>query len=381
MRIVLASDYIYPLGGAENHVFGLASLLEEAGHEVRLFGTQSPPGKTVLATRIYDPRWSFKLKRLIEEFRPHLLHVHNFSYVLSPSIMVAANRAGVPVVLTVHDAHLLCPRTWLVDRHGIPCGRGMGPHCFFGLCAYRPYFLYVHLKLLLHNRFVDRHVTRIIAPSRFLHALLAKRFGWEKLAHIPYFSNLKGVSSPFIPHNGTILYCGKLVPEKGVDVLIKALPDIAEVVGRHVRLLLVGEGPEKHKLIRLASHLGVEEMVEFLGSVPHEEVTEYYKRSRVVCVPSLWQENFPLVAIEAYLHQRPIVASRIGGLPEMVREGVTGFLFRPGDPRDLAEKVVALLTDDALALRMSQNMGHWRPFLEPDEYRERLIAVYASSLR
>lgn len=380
MRIIMASDYIFPLGGAEIHLMDLASLLEKAGHQVRLLGAAKAPGKWVLLTRIYDPRWAQRLKDLADDFKPDILHVHHFSYLLSPSILKVAQKSGLPVVLTVHDAHLLCPRTWLVDKNGKICQQTMGPHCLFRGCALKPYHLYVYGKLLLHRRAVTECVDRIIAPSQFLENLLAEVFGPEKVINLPNFSPAFHHDPIPIPRRPVLLYCGKLTKEKGVDILIKALPEIARATGDEVKLIVLGDGPERQRLENMAKALKVREKVDFVGIVPHQEVSKFYRQARVVCIPSLCQENFPTSAIEAYLHARPILASRIGGLPEMVEDGITGFLFRPGDPHDLAVKAVRMLSEEGLVDGMSRNMAFHRPFLEREEYLARLVRIYESLL-
>jgi glycosyltransferase involved in cell wall biosynthesis len=374
----LASDYLYPIGGAEIHMLDLASLLERGGHQVRLLGAEKPPGKSVLLTRIYDPRWATRLKKLVSEFKPHVIHVHNFSYVLSGSVLRMAKTAGLPVVLTVHDAHLLCPRTWLVNKEGIPCTKAMGPHCIIDGCALKPYFLYVYGKLLLHRKAVMTYVDKIIAPSRFLHRLLTEAFGEHKVINLPYFSPIKPFYPLPLPEKPRILYCGKLVPEKGVDVLIKALPAIVRAISDDVKLTVVGDGPERRRLEDLAMALGLRHFVDFVGWVPHNEVSKYYQLAWLICVPSLWQENFPLVAIESYMHGRPILGSRIGGLPELIKDGITGYLFRPGDPDDLASKAVRMLSERKLVEDMGRNMFSHLPFLDSEYFIDKLIKLYQS---
>lgn len=150
-----------------------------------------------------------------------------------------------------------------------------------------------------------------------------------------------------------ILFVGTLRPVKGVKYLIEAMSIINHVDDR-VRLLLVGGGEERGNLEILAKRLAVADKVNFMGKVPHQKVPEFMSASDVFVLPSL-SEGFPLTILEAMASGLPVVASRVGGLPEIIQEGKNGFLTEPGNPKDIAEKVLGVLGNSQLRRRMSSH--------------------------
>jgi len=147
---------------------------------------------------------------------------------------------------------------------------------------------------------------------------------------------------------------GRHVPEKGFDLAIEAL---ARVLGRipDARLMIVGDGPARASLERRASDLGVAGRTEFLGWVPPDEVPDVLDRSTIMLVPSRWEEPFGLVAVEAALAGRPVVATRTGGLSEVVLDGRTGIVVPVDDVEAMADAMMQLLGDRDLAIKLGRN--------------------------
>ncbi len=151
----------------------------------------------------------------------------------------------------------------------------------------------------------------------------------------------------------TVIAAGRLVPEKGLDVLVQAF---AMVAARHreARLVVVGDGTELQPLQRLAVDSGIGDRVEFCGRLPHPESVKLVRSAWVSCVPSLWEEPFGMIAAESQVHGVAVIASRTGGLAEIVADEVTGYLVPPGDPAAIAGRLDTLLGDRAAA----QAIGH-----------------------
>lgn len=139
-----------------------------------------------------------------------------------------------------------------------------------------------------------------------------------------------------------LLTLGVLSRQKGVDLAIEAL---AKLLPRYpqLRLLVVGSGDYEGGLRRLARKLGVEAAVHFIGSVPHEQTAEFYNAADLFLLPTLREEGFANVILEAMASERPVIASRIGGNPEAVLDGETGFLIPPGDVKALGERIADCL--------------------------------------
>jgi glycosyltransferase involved in cell wall biosynthesis len=152
------------------------------------------------------------------------------------------------------------------------------------------------------------------------------------------------------PAQRMILFCGRLVSGKGLAVLIQALPDVR---GDWV-LKIAGDGPERGRLGDLVRTLRLAQRVRYLGRVNREEMVDLYREATVVVVPSIWPEPLGMVGLEALSHGRPVVGSAVGGITEWLIENETGLTVRPGDPRELADRINRLLDDPELARRLGQ---------------------------
>jgi glycogen(starch) synthase len=175
---------------------------------------------------------------------------------------------------------------------------------------------------------------------------------------------------PFDPP--VVLLLGRLVPVKGFDVALRACATVLRELP-DVTVALAGDGPERNALGALVDELGLGDAVERLGGVPMDEVAAVLRRATVVVVPSRYEEPFGLVAVEAGLAGRPVVASRMGGLPEVVEDGRNGLLVPPDDPDALAGAVLAVLRDPALAARLGDE---GRARAERDFGLDRHVAAY-----
>jgi N-acetyl-alpha-D-glucosaminyl L-malate synthase BshA len=150
-----------------------------------------------------------------------------------------------------------------------------------------------------------------------------------------------------------ILYVGRLEPVKGVRYLVQAVRILINRGFRNMKLLIVGDGSEKRYLEELVKKLGLEDYIVFVGRAPHDKIPEYMASADLLVLPSL-SEGFPNTIIEAMAMGLPVIASRVGGLPWIIKDGENGFLVEPRNPRDIAEKIILLLTNDDLRVYMSR---------------------------
>jgi glycosyltransferase involved in cell wall biosynthesis len=314
-----------------------------------------------LFSRWLNPWAYWRTQRAIAAFKPDVLHLHGCSRNLSPSPAIAAGRAGVPVVMTVHDAHLVCPKTWMVYADGEPCRLGFGRKCLTSNCVtwrrgpgYAPYHALKWCKVGVHRRLLRRNVTRFVSPSQWLARWLAASLGDEKVVHIPMFAPDRPAAMRRDPENGLrLLYAGRLSSEKGVDTLLRALPLTTES-SPDVALDVVGGGPDERSLQALSADLGLSERVRFRGAVTASELDGYYRSAFAVIMPSRWMENAPLVAYEAMGSGVPVIASDRGGLQELIEPGRNGLLFAPDDHVALANGILRLAGDAELGDRLSR---------------------------
>lgn len=378
MRIlVLHSRYRSGYASGENRVVDdEARLLSEAGHSVEVFspGIGTPSGTQLVrvgARVIWSRHAAVAVRRLMSRFRPDIVHCHNLFPALSPSVLrEVSGRAAL--AMTLHNYRLLClPGT--LFRDGRPChdcvGRSLWPgvlhRCYQGSV---PASAALATSLTLHRRLrTFQDVDLYLAISRFVrnrHIQAGVRS--ERIVVKPHFTWPAKARGSAGEH---FLYLGRLSPEKGVDTLMDTWH------GVDARLLVVGEGPDA-PLLRSISPPNVE----FLRTVPPDRVRTLIRSARAILVPSRSDEGAGRVVLEAYASGVPVIASRVGGLPEAVVEGTTGVLVPPGDVSAWRAAVESLLDD-----RESERMGkagleRWMAEYSPERGLARLEAAYRSAM-
>lgn len=208
----------------------------------------------------------------------------------------------------------------------------------------------------LIGRFVTPRADLVIANSQFTKGL-ALSFGAKPGRVLIAMSRPRWdarVQVTPLPPEPRVLFAGRLYPEKGVDVLLEAMARVRAEVP-NCELLIAGEGPSREELERQCQRLSIEKFIHFSGVLDEARLHDAYVASYVVVLPSLFAEGWSQALTEAALLGRPLVASDIGALNEVVRHNVSGLLVRPGDPVELAEAIIAILKNQEMAVRMSRS--------------------------
>ncbi|WP_129779392.1 glycosyltransferase [Peristeroidobacter soli] len=363
MRVLLAHNFYRSTApSGEDTVYKEErALLERNGVEVIPYERQSDDldaaGVLKLARSALDASWSVaaarELSGLIGRTRPDVAHFHNTFPLISPSAYGACVAAGVPVVQTLHNYRLICPGAMLY-REGVPCEDCVGKSLLPALRhrCYRhslPATASV-VNMLWNNRRRGTYsslVQRYVALTEFAR----ERFiaGGLPSDRIEVKPNALTVSPPAgAGQGGYAVFVGRLSTEKGVHTLLEAwqaLPD--------VRLKVAGDGPLRAELEAKASQRGLN--VEFLGRLERSHVANVVGEASMAIVPSRWFEGFPMVVVEAFACGTPVVASRLGSLAEIVREGINGRLFTAGDPQALSTAVRAMFDAPDALKQMRKN--------------------------
>jgi len=330
------------------------------------------------AKSIYSIESRTKIRQLIRRTCPDIAHAHNVYHHLSPSVLAGIKSEGVPVVMTLHDLKLLCPARTMVSD-GRVCERCKGGNlhnvirrrCMKGSLALSS-LIYaesaIHRALDVYRNNVDR----FIAPSRFLISKFVE-WGWREsdIAYIPNYVDASR-TVPEYSAGRAILYLGRLSEEKGLATLIRA------AATARVPISLVGSGPIDEELKRLATALGAD--VSFLGFKTGPELWRLIGSSRAIVLPSEVYENAPLSILEAYATGKPVIGARIGGIPELIRDGETGWLFESGDATALADALAKVAgAPDTVIANLGRAARRWtEEEFTPGRHFERLIGLYAS---
>lgn len=367
MKILFLNNFYYLRGGSERVLFDEMRLLREAGHEVAIysrgheknepaefarffpapleterFGLSCASVRTVKEL-IYSSNAREGLREVIKCFNPDIAHAHNIYGRLSLSVLDELKSTGVPVVMTLHDLKMLCP-SYLMLNKGKVCELCKGGHyanAFLTRChkgSYPASFVYALESWINHTFGKYDSVHRFITPSRFLRDKCVE-YGCDevKIEYIPNFVDPSWMAE--CPAGGEyLLYMGRLSREKGINTLLRAYGHLKSPIP----LKIIGEGPERRAFEREASDAGLQ--ATFTGYLGGSQLKEALAGSRVVVVPSECYENAPMSILEAMAHGKPVIGARIGGIPEMIDDGVTGYLFEPGNAADLQCKLEQFLS-------------------------------------
>ena len=358
MKIVQANKFLYPNGGADRYCCSLIEELPKIGIETIPFGMHdsknidSPWKKyftenikyhniglsyfKVAHRLIWNKEASKKFAQLLYDSKANLVHAHNIYHQLSPSILIAAKDKKIPIIMTLHDYKLICPN-YLLFTHGQPCERcvkGSAWNCLKYNCYYSyPRSFLAALETYINNRGLHIYrdnVNLFISPSEYLKQKMIE--GGYPADKITVLVNPAPSYLPQ-PDGQNLLYFGRLSTEKGVDVLIRALQLTDE------KLDIAGHGDDEDKLKTLVKELGLENRVTFHGYLGGELLEKFKREAKAVILPSVWAENMSLVLLESLAYGKIIIASDSGGTPELITDDQTGFLFKPGDVNELAEKI------------------------------------------
>ena len=339
------------------NLYAPASVLRSIGElrTVQLHDTEDAPEKKFSFFRTFRNRAVLEcFKKTLLEFRPHVIHIHHTLY-LSGELIFIAKQQGIPVVLTLHDYWFLCHKLHMVDSWGNQCSgpRGSAKCALCFLSEKKGALGLVNacllgMPLLYRTRYQKKVLDSadfLVVPAGFFRDILSRYLkSVQKIRIIPY-----GISTPQTPHSPGLsiskpirfAYLGTIKPHKGIDILIDAFNALAPEESACLDIYGHVKAGDKYGLEMLQKcHEG---RIRFRGSYNNQNVETILKRSDVVIVPSIWRETGPLVALEALANGRPVIASNLGGMAEIIQEGENGFLFTPGNRTSLLERIRAIL--------------------------------------
>jgi glycosyltransferase involved in cell wall biosynthesis len=401
MRILLINNTHTIKGGADRVYFNTGKLLEDNHHDVQYFSTfdqidvESDYSKYFVkisnkrnadfATKvsgvkdyIYNKEAYSNLFKLIEDFKPDIAHIHLFCGGLSTSILKALKINKVPIIQTVHDYRLLCPANALLDSKNQICEKCKNKsyyQCSFKKCVDGNFFYSTMVTLEAYYR------KYVVNPLDFIdHFVFVSHF--SQLKHIEFDSRYKAKSShlynftaipdeyPSVIKGKYLLYFGRLSREKGLTSLINAATETKNL------LKIVGSGPLYKEILELASE---NRFVEVLGHQSGNMLTDLIKNSSFVIVPSEWYENNPMTVLEAFAQGKPVIGARIGGIPEIVKDSKTGFLFDSRNIIDLKETILkAQQLSESNYLEMSANSRRFaQSYFSSDVHYHKLMGIYS----
>ncbi|OAV75532.1 GDP-mannose-dependent alpha-mannosyltransferase [Bacteroidales bacterium Barb7] len=401
MKILQINKYYYQKGGAETVFFNTIKLLQENGHTVIPFSLKSDRNKPSdyssffvdypelsesgllskienLPAFIYNREAARQLERLLQKEKPDLAHIHLLFNSLSVSILPVLRNYKIPVVMTVHDYRLICPAYTFTDGNGNICEKCLKRksywQCTANKCSKRniPNSLLLSAEAYFRKYFLSPadYINRFIFVSRFSrdkHIEASAAFG-GKSAFLYNFTSVK--NNDAVRKSDYILYFGRLSEEKGISTLTDAIE------GTRINLKIVGTGPLSDRLKK--DNPGVE----FTGFKSGDELKKYIQEALFVVVPSEWYENNPMTVIESMTLGTPVIGSRIGGIPELVHDGETGFLFEAKSSAKLKEvlkKALSIPHEDYEQMCLAASHFAKENF-SADTHYQKLLQLYNTTI-
>jgi glycosyltransferase involved in cell wall biosynthesis len=400
LRILICSSFFPPhyLGGAELIACKQATIAQQMGHDVRVFSGRLGGGwfrthrvthergalpitrVSLAAQDISGTSWDFESPdisrefcRTLDDFTPDVVHFHNI-VGLSLGMIDECYRRRIPMVMTLHDYWGICFKNTLLKNNGNICKQGglVCLDCREMLAGRLPLPSPVrnaHILLAL------RQVDRLITPSRYVAAQYAANgIRNDQITVIPNGIDVEN----FAPAQRgtaelTLGFIGHLGKHKGLEVLLHAL---SLMDARQVRLLVVGTGEEAEWLRTFCHERGLDPYVTFVGHVENRRIAAIYRQIDVLVVPSVWPENSPVTITEAMASGVPVIASDVGGISELVEDGVTGYLIPLRDSLAIAERIQRFLARPELLKTMGERARAKIQVSQMRQQVERIVEVY-----
>lgn len=399
MKILQVNKFFYRKGGSEVYLFSLIDGLKESGHIVAEFAmhdlknkqsdwedyftsavdydTSNVFKKSLFAGRIiYSLEARRNIGRLLDRYRPDLVHLHIFQHQLSPSILPEIKKRNIPIVYTAHDLKIACPNYKMFSQGRVceECRGGQYYNCFTRRCVKNSALksMVNVFEMYFHHwkKYYDL-IDVIITPSEFYRRKFIE-FGIpeKKIIHIPNFVDEKKFL-PVYTHEGYFIFLGRLSEEKGILTLLQAMKSVPDG-----KLIIIGTGPLEDKIRDEIASLHLSN-VRLAGFQSGESLHRYISNAMFSVIPSEWYENGPLSLLESFAYGKPVIGADIGGIPEHISHGKDGLIFKSNNPADLADTINCLLHEQCDAAAMGRKARRKiEEIFNKKKHLSRMIAVY-----
>ena len=392
MRILMVNKFLYRRGGAESFTIELGEQLQKMGHEVEYFGMYDEKNTHFNKSGLYASPTDFhelkfdtisypfkiirsndnfvKMKRLIDDFKPDIIHLNNFNYQLTPSIIDAAKEKNVPVVFTAHDSQFVCPNHLMYDFNSnsicTKCIRdGNMKHCAETECIHGSFAKSV-LGTVEGTYYQKKdsydYISRIVCPSKFMKKIYDSdslfRF-YEKTIYLQNYTN--DISKKKVKREDYIFYFGRLSPEKGMNNIIKA----AELLPNE-RFVCAGSGPSE------ADMKGVPNL-ELVGFKKGEDLHDLIRKAKLVILPSTCYENCPLAVIEAQKLGAAVLVPSYGGAAELTD---SEFQIKDTSPEKLVNAIQKALEKGNLEMMRKDSAKRSKEYMLLPDFAEKMVNIY-----
>ncbi len=383
MKVLAITSVGYEAGGAETILVKINTYLLARGYIIKTltsdlgtdkehfndytFKNISSTGPLKLFFFLFNPSSFLILKRVLKEYKPDLIHLH-VMHEITPSVLFLLKK--YPTVMTLHGAETFLSKLvlWKLKpenfKHHVYDKKDLN---IVGKLTYR----YFNTIQKLFYKIALKNVDIFIAPSKYFQNIAKNDV--SPIIHLSNFIQLRKFHE--LKNNYNLLFVGRLEKIKGVEFLIQAIDVIIKVFPQ-TTLTIIGDGRSKTDLFNLTKKLRLEKYIQFRGWVEHKDLDAYYEKASIVVVPSISAEAFGLVILEAMSVGRPVVGTKVGGIPEIIDDEINGYLVEPNNPEQIADKVIKLFQQEILLTELGRNARKKAEEFNVEKYMENLEKVY-----
>ena len=396
MKILMVNKFLYPRGGCETYMLKLSEELKAKGHEIEYFGMYDQNNTVGNSKGLYTTNMDFhskglarflypfkiiysleayrKISKVLDDFKPDIVHMNNINFQLTPSMIYAIKKRNIPLVQTVHDYQMICPNHLLYSFGEVkPCERcinGSKFNCFKHSCIHgsRAKSLIGAIEAKLYSILKTyKKVDLYVCPSKFLEnkLLSASDIYQGKTFAIHNFIEKKPIPQALNEDKPYVAFASRLSKEKGVTLLAEAakmLPD--------VQFVIAGNGPDDEALKNIPN-------VTMKGFITGDELISLIANARVMILPSVWYENCPLNILETHSFGVPVITMNSGGMAELVEDGKTGLLVHEPTATAISTAIKKCFDDEEFYSQLRQNCAKRRDeIIEVGAYCDVLIDKY-----
>ncbi|WP_166959995.1 glycosyltransferase family 4 protein [Yeosuana marina] len=397
MRVLQINKFLYNMGGAETYMFKLSEALKELGHEVKFWGMKHSKNiiedefdcfadciefyelssiQKITATHntIYSKKNIKKINYFLDQWMPDIVHIHNYNFQLTPSILKVFHKRNIKVVQTIHDSQMVCPyhRLYNFQREStcVKCVEGSFSNCIKDKCFDNSLFKstigalesYLYHGLNYYNKYINHY----ISPSQFLKNLVSKRVN-QTIEVIPNFVDVLLNQKELINNKDSyFLYYGRVSKEKGIIDIIPILEKLK------LNLYIVGNGDE-------VSQIKQSEYITYLGPKYGEELFSIIANAKYVIQPSKWFENCPMTIVESFSLGVPVIGANHSGFKELIEDGATGFILDFTNKETLEDELLRVDSLYTEALRQ-QAYKFYVDTLSKQQHLTKVVKIYESLL-
>ena len=394
----MVNKFLYPKGGAETYFLKIGSYLEMAGHQVEYFGMFDEKNTVTNSADEYTSNMDFhisgmkkvlyplhiiysfeakrKIRKVLERFKPDVVHLNNINFQLTPSIIEEIQKHKIPMLQTAHDYQMICPNHLMFDNTKKPCElcvNGSKWNCAKKNCIHGSKLKSIigSLEAILYShRKTYSMVDLYICPSQFIENKLNQidRYRGKTLT-IHNFIELNQIEENN-EKGDYVLYFGRLSEEKGLEMFLNSCKKLP-----HIPFKVAGTGPLDGICQGIPN-------VEYVGFKKGEELNSLISKAMFTVYPSIWYDNCPLSILESEALGTPVIASKMGGIPELIENDETGILIEDINEEKLTKEINALYQNEEKRARMSKNCIKKREvMISLENYANRMVELYHNTLK